>query len=56
MKKYLATFERYNPQLGTSLRTFNIEARTLASANKKAHAIADKCIYGSMTLSSVVPV
>ncbi|WP_289705661.1 hypothetical protein [Bacteroides acidifaciens] len=55
MKKYIATFKRYNPQLGTSTRTFTVEARTLVSANKKARTIDDKCVYGSMTLESVVP-
>lgn len=53
MKKYIATFNRYNPQLGCSLRTYTIEARTLASATKKARAIADACPYGSMSLKSV---
>lgn len=53
MKKYTAIFNRYNPQLGTSKRTYTIEARTLASATKKAEKMADNCLYGSMSLVSV---
>ena len=53
MKKYIATFNRYNPQLGTSTRTHTFEARTLASAKKKARDFANGCIYGSMSLVSV---
>ncbi len=55
MKKFIATFQRNNPQLGMSLRKYTIEARTLASATKKANTLADKCVYGSMTLEGVVP-
>ena len=53
MKRFIATFNRYNPQLGCPLRTYTIEARTIASATKKARAIADACPYGSMSLKSV---
>lgn len=53
MKRYIATFNRYNPQLGCSLRTYTIKARTIASATKKAKTIAEACPYGSMTLKSV---
>lgn len=53
MKRYIATFNRNNPQLGCSLRTYTIEARTIASATKKSRAIADACPYGSMSLKSV---
>lgn len=55
MKKFIATFRRNNPQLGVSSRKYTIEARTLASATKKANALAEKCVYGSMTLECVEP-
>lgn len=50
MKKFRATFERYNPQLGTSIRERIIEAKTIRSAKKKANDIENGCIYGLMTL------
>lgn len=52
MKRYTATFWRANPQLANggyeTKRT--VEAKTRASAEKKAQKIADECNYGSMTL------
>ena len=52
MKKYTAIFKRSNPQLanGGYETTRTIEARTKSYAEKKAQEIADKCIYGGMTL------
>ena len=52
MKRYTATFWRTNPQLanGGYETTRTVEARTKASAEKKAQAIADECRYGGMTL------
>lgn len=56
MKTYTATFFRSNPQLtsGGYKTTRTIEAKTIASARKKAREIEDKCIYGSMDLIDVV--
>ena len=55
MKTYIATFWRSNPQLknGGYETTREIEARTIASATKKAREIAETCRYGSMELQSV---
>lgn len=55
MKKYTATYWRSNPQLanGGYETTREIEARTIASARKKAQQLADACRYGSMELRSV---
>lgn len=52
MKQYVATFFRRNPQLsnGGYETTRTIEAKTIASAKKKANEIAAKCIYGGMSL------
>ena len=52
MKRYTATFWRNNPQLasGGYETTRTVEARTKASAEKKAQAIADGCRYDGMTL------
>lgn len=52
MKKFKATFERYNPQLGAYETTRIVEARTANSATNKARKF-EKCVYGSMTLISV---
>lgn len=56
MKKYVARFWRSNPQLpdGGYETTRTIEAKTIASARKKANEIASRCIYGGMSLISVV--
>lgn len=55
MKKYIARFWRENPQLanGGYETTRTIEAKTLASARKKAKEIASSCVYGGMTLISI---
>lgn len=55
MKNYTARFWRGNPQLknGGYETTRNIEARTLASAIKKAREIEDRAAYGSMSLIDV---
>lgn len=55
MKKYTATFFRYNPQLeGNGYETTReIEAKTIASAKKKAREIENNCLYGSMTLLEI---
>lgn len=55
MKKFTATFWRGNPQLksGGYWTTYTIEARTLASAKKKAGKHEDGCAYGTMTLHGI---
>ena len=55
MKKFIARFWRSNPQLsdGGYETTRTIEAKTLASARKKANEIASSCVYGGMTLISI---
>ncbi len=55
MKKYTATYWRSNPQLanGGYETTREIEAKTIASARKKAREIAERSAYGSMELLSV---
>lgn len=55
MKTYIATFFRTNPQLvnGGYETTRTIEAKTIASARKKANTISENCIYGGMDLISV---
>ena len=55
MKNYKATYWRSNPQLsnGGYETTRAIDARTLVSAKKKAQQIADKCVYGGMTLLKI---
>ena len=57
MKKFIITFWRENPQLvnGGSYRTREVEARTEASARKKADKIAEAVPYGSMYVVSVDP-
>ena len=55
MKTYKATFWRGNPQIssGGYETTRSIEAKTIASARKKAREIENQCVYGSMTLLDV---
>lgn len=55
MKKYTATYWRSNPQLanGGYETTREIEAKTIASARKKAREIAERSAYGSMELLNV---
>lgn len=55
MKTYTATFYRGNPQLtsGGYQTTRTIEAKTIASARKKAREIENNCIYGSMRLIDI---
>lgn len=55
MKTYKATFWRGNPQFksGGYETTRSIEAKTIASARKKAREIENQCVYGSMTLLDV---
>lgn len=55
MKNYKATYWRSNPQLssGGYETTRNIEAKTLTSVRKKAQQIAEKCVYGGMTLLKI---
>jgi hypothetical protein len=57
MKDFTATYFRRNNQLtsGGYETTRTIQSGTLRSAKKKAQAIADKCLYGSMTLIDVNP-
>lgn len=56
MKKYIATFWRINEQLsnGGYETTRTIEARNLASAEKKALKITKACRYGGMELVNLV--
>ena len=53
MKKFTAVFWRGNPQLknGGYETTRTIEARTLASARKKANS--KTCVYGTMKLLDI---
>lgn len=55
MKKFTAFYFRHNPQLlnGGYETTRTIEARTLASATKKAEKAG--CAYGSMELLRIEP-
>lgn len=53
MKTYIARFMRVNPQLASYETTRKIEAKTFASALKKARDISKKTIYGSMELLDV---
>lgn len=55
MKKFVAKFWRANPQLknGGYETTRTIEAKGIASAEKKANRIADSMVYGSMSLLSI---
>ena len=55
MKKYIAKYWRGNPQLknGGYETEREIEARTIASAQKKAREWENGCAYGSMTLLDV---
>lgn len=57
MKNYIATFWRGNPQIenGGYETTRIIEARTLASAQKKAEQLEKNCAYGTMSLLMVQP-
>ena len=58
MKKFVATFWRSNPQLkaGGYHTDSIIEARTIASARKKANAIGAGCVYGGMELEDIYEV
>lgn len=58
MKKFTATFFRYNPQLanGGYETTRTIEARTIRSAEKKAYKLAEQMLYGSMRLISITEI
>ena len=49
-KIYKATFDRYNPQLGTYKTDRIIEAENKRAARKRAKEIEKHCIYGSMSL------
>lgn len=53
--KFVATFWRSNPQLknGGYETTREIEAKTIASARKKARDIENHTAYGGMTLKSI---
>lgn len=56
MKKYIATYWRYNCQLanGGYETTRIIEARTLASAKRIAQK-STECAYGHMSLRDLQP-
>lgn len=53
--KFVATFWRSNPQLknGGYETSREIEAKTIASARKKAMDIENHTAYGSMTLRGI---
>jgi len=53
MKKYTVILMRHNPQTGDYQTEREVEARTITSARKKAQELADRCIYGSMTVLDV---
>lgn len=55
MKTFVVTFWRENPQFqnGGYYRTQEVEARTEASARKKADKIAEAVPYGAMYVVSV---
>ena len=52
MKKYIATFWRHNPQMDKYQTTRTIEAKTIASARKKAKDM-ENCCYGSLELIDI---
>lgn len=54
MKTYIAKFWRGNPQLrhGGYYTTYEIEAKTIRSAEKKARKYED-CVYGTMSLVEI---
>lgn len=56
MNKFIATYWRGNPQMksGGYETTREIEAKTLASATKKAEKKCVNVSYGSMSLLSIV--
>ena len=56
MKTWIVKMWRSNPQLknGGYETTRKVEARTEASAWKKAQKIANDCLYGSMTILDVI--
>lgn len=54
MKTYQATYLRHNPQLGAPYKTdYYIDAKSIASARKKAREIAESVPYGSLELINV---
>ena len=53
MKTYKATFDRYNPQLGTYKTDRTIEAENKTAARRRAKEIERNCIYGLMSLVSL---
>lgn len=55
MKRYEASYWRVNPQLpsGGYETKRVVEAKTIASARKKAAEIENKCAYGRMILLNV---
>lgn len=55
MKKYVLKFWRSNLQLaaGGYETTREVEAKSIATARKKAREIEDACRYGGMTLISI---
>lgn len=55
MKQYIVKFWRSNCQLanGGYETTRTIEAKTIASARKKASELAARCIYGGMTVLEI---
>lgn len=56
MKTFTAKFWRYNPQLanGGYETERTIEAKTIASARKKAREYEKGCLYGGMYLREVI--
>ena len=53
MKQYTVILIRHNPQTGDYQTERTVEARSIASARKKARELAESCVYGSMTVVDV---
>lgn len=53
MKTYIATFVRFNPQLGTYETKSEIEAKDKRDARRQAHKRETGCLYGSLYLKSL---
>jgi len=55
MKKYTVIMWRSNPQLanGGYQTEREVEAKTIASARKKARELAERSVYGSMRVLDV---
>ena len=52
MRKFKATFDRFNPQLGVYETERIFSAKNMTEAKKEAKAY-EKCVYGSMKLKKI---